>query len=65
MAEEKRRGRPPGSGEDLDVPISARIHPDVAAEVEAEARASKRKRSAVVREIVTKWAERRKGRAKG
>lgn len=64
MTEKRKPGRPKGSGEGLDVVVTTRLRRDVVAVVDAEGEAEGKDRSAVVREIVTRWAGRQKGKAK-
>lgn len=59
-------GRPKGSGQGLEVQVGLRLPEDVGAEVDAAAAEAGVERATFVREIVTKWAERRwtrKGKA--
>lgn len=55
----RRRGRPKGSGLGLEVQVGLRLPRDVADQVDAAAVEQGKDRTSMVREIVTKWAERR------
>ena len=60
MAETKKIGRPKGSGAGY-VPLPVRVLPEVKAAIEAEGEARDVEPAVVAREVLTKWAERRKG----
>lgn len=56
----KRTGRPKGTGLGLTEIASTTLTPDVSAAVDAEAAARGTTRAVVLREIIERWAKRRK-----
>ena len=55
------RGRPKGSGAGLDVSIGVRLPPEFVDELDAAAAEESTDRSSVLRQLVGRWAKRRKG----